>query len=105
MGAYEDLIKALRQTDVMQQILDALDNNPVTLLHAICKEYAASNEPVPDHHLHTSGYLNEVALRILLSAGLLERQPGSRLSVYCYKPTMEGIEYHRRLTNERRGCE
>ncbi len=48
MGAYEELIERLRQTDVMQQVLAALEKEPVTLLYAICKEYEASNEPVPD---------------------------------------------------------
>jgi len=100
MGAYEELIERLRQTDVMQQVLAALDKEPVTLLYAICKEYEASNEPVPDHHLPFSGYLKEVALRTLLSGGLLERQPGGRLSVYSYRPTSDGMECYRRLVRE-----
>jgi len=100
MGAYEDLSEVLRQTGVMQQVLAVLEKDPVTLLHAICKEYEASNELVPDHHLHISGYLKDVALRTLLSAGLLERQPGGRSTVYAYKPTSTGIEYYRRLVNE-----
>ena len=100
MGAYEDLIERLRQTDVMQQVLAALEKEPVALLYAICKEYEASNNPVPDHHLPIVGYLKEVALRTLLSGGLLERQPGGRLSVYSYTPTSDGIECYRRLENE-----
>lgn len=100
MGAYEDLIERLRQTDVMQQVLAALEKEPVTLLYAICKEYEASNEPVPDHHLPISGYLKEVAVRTLLSAGLLERQAGGRLSVYSYRPTSDGMECYRRLVGD-----
>jgi hypothetical protein len=100
MGAYEELIERLRQTDVMQQVLAALEKEPVTLLYAICKEYEASNEPVPDHRLPISGYLKEVALRTLLSGKLLERQPGGRLSVYSYRPTSDGMECYRRLVNE-----
>lgn len=100
MGAYEDLIERLRQTDVMQQVLAALEKEPVTLLYTICKEYEASNEPVPDHHLPVSGYLKEVAVRTLLSGGLLERQPGGRLSVYSYRPTSEGMECYRRLVGD-----
>lgn len=100
MGAYEDLIERLRQTDVMHDVLAALEKEPVALLYAICKEYEASNEPVPDHHLAISGYLKEVALRTLLSGGLLERQPGGRLSLYCYRPTSDGIECYRGLVSE-----
>jgi hypothetical protein len=57
MGAYDDPIERLRQMDVMQQVLAALEKEPVTLLYAICKEYEASNEPVPDHHLPIFGVL------------------------------------------------
>jgi len=100
MGAYEDLIEKLKQTEAVQQVLATLEKEPVTLLHAICKEYEVSNEPVPDHHLLVSGYLKEVALRALLSAGLLERQPGGKLTVHAYKPTSAGMKYYRRLVNE-----
>ncbi|MGB2856319.1 MAG: hypothetical protein WBC61_06720, partial [Dehalococcoidia bacterium] len=78
----------------MQAMLAALEKEPVTLLYAICKE------PVPDHHLHVSGYLKEVALRALLSTGLLERQLGGRLSIYSYKPTPAVIKYYRILVDE-----
>ncbi len=100
MGAYEELIERLRQTDVMSEVLAELEKEPVRLLYAICKEHEASNAPVPDHRLTISGYLKEVALRTLLSGGLLERQPGGRLSVYSYTPTSDGIECYRRLVNE-----
>lgn len=100
MGAHEDLIEKLKQTDVLQQVLGAFEKEPVILLHAICKEYKVSNEPVPDHHLLVSGYLKEVALRALLSAGLMERQPGSKLTVHAYKPTSAGMKYYQRLVNE-----
>ncbi len=84
MGAYEDLSEALRQTDAMQAVLAALEKEPITLLYAICAEYKSSKEPVPDHHLHVSGYLKEVALRALLSTGLLERQT---VAGYLFTPT------------------
>ena len=82
LGAYEDLIETLRQTDVLQQVLAAFEKEPVRLLYAICREYESSKEPVPDHHTPGSGYSKDVALRTLLSAGLLQREPGGRLSVY-----------------------
>ena len=101
MGAYEDLAQVLRQTQVMQQVLTELEKEPVTLLLAICREYEATKEAVPDHHLHLSGYLGEVAMRVLLEAGLIERQPGRRLSVNSYEPTSAGTEYYRKLKGER----
>lgn len=97
MGAYEDLAQVLRQTAPMQQVLAELEKEPVTLLLSICKEYETTKEAVPDHHLHLSGYIGEVAVRILLAAGLIERQPGRRLSVNSYKPTSAGMEYYRKL--------
>ncbi|HEY49878.1 MAG TPA: hypothetical protein G4O13_07525 [Dehalococcoidia bacterium] len=100
MGAYEDLTERLKQTEVVQQVLSALEEEPVALLQAICGEYAVSNEPVPDHHLPISGYLKEVALRTLLSAGLLQREPGGRLSIYAYRPTAEGMKYYKKLLKD-----
>lgn len=100
MGAYEDLAEALRHTDAMQDALAALEREPVELLYAICREYEATSQPVPDHHLHISGYFKDLVLRVLLSGGLLERHPGSRLSIYSYKPTSAAMEYYRRLAKE-----
>ena len=84
----------------MQAVLAALEKEPITLLYAICAGYKSSKEPVPDHHLHVSGCLKEGALRTLLSTGLLERQPGGRLSIHSYKPTQAGIKYYRILVDE-----
>ena len=100
MGAYEDFIQTTRQTEVMQQVLADLEKEPARLLLAICREYEASNEPVSDHHFHVSGYLGEIALRALVSAGLIERQAGGRFAIYRYKPTSAGMEHYRRLTSE-----
>lgn len=102
MGAYEDLVQTIKQTEVMQQALAGLQEEPVKLLRAICKEYEASNEPVSDHHFHLSGYLGEIALRALLSAGLLERQSGDWSSIFRYKPTPAGIEHYKNLIRETR---
>jgi hypothetical protein len=103
MGAYEDLVQTIKQTEVMQQALAGLQEEPVKLLRAICKEYEASNEPVSDHHFHLSGYWGEIALRALLSAGLIEQQSGDRSSIFRYKPTPAGMEHYKRLIRETGG--
>jgi len=100
MGAYADLVRKLRKTEVMREVLASLEREPVALLYAICREYESSGEPVPAHHLRTSGYLTEAALRALVSAGLLQREPGGRLSVYSYRPTSEAMSCYRRLVAE-----
>jgi hypothetical protein len=103
MGAYEDFVQTINQTEVMRQALAGLQEEPGKLLRVICKEYEASNEPVSDHHFHLSGYLGEIALRALLSAGLIERQSGERSSIFCYKPTPAGMEHYKRLIRETGG--
>ncbi|HUV52122.1 MAG TPA: hypothetical protein VMW64_03505 [Dehalococcoidia bacterium] len=103
MGAYEDLVQIIKQSEVMQQVLAGLQEEPVKIMLAICKEYEATNEPVADYHLQLSGYLGEIALRVLMSAGLIERQPGGRFSIFRYKPTSAGIEHYKRLIGETGG--
>jgi hypothetical protein len=102
MGTYEDLVQTIKQTGVMKQALAYLQEEPVKLLLAICKEYEASNEPVSDHHFHLSAYWGEIALQALLSAGLLERESGDRSSIFRYKPTPVGIEHYKNLIRETR---
>jgi hypothetical protein len=41
--------------------------------------------------------LGEAALKALLSAGLIKRQPGRKLSLYSYEPTPEGLEQYEKL--------
>jgi hypothetical protein len=97
MGAYEDLTERLRQTDAVQQVLASLDKEPIAIFNAICSKYEATGQPVPSHHFITTGHIREVALRSLLEAGLLEQQPGKRLSIYSYSPTPEGMKYYKKL--------
>jgi len=44
--------------------------------------------------------MGEAALKALLSAGLIRRQPGGRLSLYCYEPTPEGLEQYEKLKTD-----
>lgn len=100
--AYEEFLQIVRQTEVMQQVLTDFEEEPARLLISICKNYEVSRELVPDHHFHPSGYVGQVALRALVSAGLVERQAGDRFSLYRYKPTPAGMEYYVKLTSEER---
>ena len=97
MGALDDFAGLLGNTEVMKQALKSLKEEPAQLLGDICREYQRTGQLVPDHRLHFTGYLGEATLKALLSAGLIRRQPGERLSLYCYEPTPEGLEQYERL--------
>ena len=97
MSAIDDFAALLEATEVMQQVRKSLKEEPAHLLGDICREYQKTGQPVPDHRLHFVGYMGEAALKALLSAELIRRQPGGRLSLYCYEPTSKGIEQHERL--------
>lgn len=97
MSAIDDFTALLETTEVMTQVLKSLKEEPAHLLGSICREYQRTGQPVPDHRLHFVGYMGEAALKALLSAGLIQRQAGGRLSLYCYEPTSEGFEQYERL--------
>lgn len=97
MSAIDDFTALLEATEVMKQVLKSLKEEPAHLLGSICREYQRTGQPVPDHRLHFVGYMGEAALKALLSAGLIQRQAGGRLSLYCYEPTSEGFEQYERL--------
>lgn len=97
MSAIDDFTALLETTEVMKQVLKSLKEEPAHLLGNICREYQRTGQPVPDHRLHFVGYMGEAALKALLSAGLIQRQTGGRLSLYCYEPTSEGLEQYERL--------
>ena len=90
MSAIDDFIAALEATEVMQQILKNLKEEPAHLFGDICQEYQRTGQPVPDHHLRLTGYMGEDSLKALLSVGLIRRQTGGRLSIYSYEPTTKG---------------
>jgi len=97
LAAIDDFAALLEGTDVMKQVLKTLREEPAHLLGQICQEHQATAQPVPDHHLTFYGYLGEAALKALIAAGLLTRQPGRRMSLYSYQPTQEGLQQYRRL--------
>ncbi|MFQ5996308.1 MAG: hypothetical protein ACE5KP_01615 [Dehalococcoidales bacterium] len=97
MSAVDDFYALLETTEVMQQVRKSLKEEPAHLLGDICREYQRTGQPVPDHRLRFVGYMGEAALKALLSASLISRQPGGRLSLYCYEPTPEGLEHYEKL--------
>ena len=97
MSAIDDFTTLLETTEVMKQVLKSLKEEPAHLLGDICREYQRTGQSMPDHHLQFVGYMGEAALKALLSAGLIRRQPGGRLSLYCYEPTSEGLAQYEKL--------
>lgn len=101
MGAFEDFVKVVKQTETMQALFESLEKEPAKLLAAICREYEATNKAVPDHHLNLSGYFGEAILRALVSANLITREREDRFALYGYKPTEVGLKYHRGMLDEK----
>ena len=86
MSAIDQFVALMETTEVMKQVLKSLKEEPAQLLGQICREFQATGQPVPDHHLHYAGYMGEISLKALLATGLIVRQPGGRVSLYCYEP-------------------
>jgi hypothetical protein len=102
MGAFEDFVEAVKQTETMQALLQSLEKEPAKLLAVICREYEVTNKAVPDHHLNLSGYFGEAILRALVSANLITREREDRFALYVYKPTEAGLKYYRAMLDEKK---
>ena len=102
MGAFEDLVEVVKQTETMQALFQSLEREPAKLLAAICREYEAANKAVPDHHLNLSGYFGEAMLRALVSANLITREREDRFALYGYKPTETGLKYYKAMLKEKK---
>jgi hypothetical protein len=102
MGAFEDFVEVIKQTETMQSLLQSLEREPAKLLAVICREYEANNKAVPDHHLNLSGYFGEAILRALVSANLITREREDRFALYGYKPTEAGLKYYRAMLDEKK---
>lgn len=97
MSTLDNFFTLLEATQVMQQVIRSLKEEPAHLLGHICREHESTGRPVPDHHLNLVGYLGEASLKALISAGLVRQQPGNRLALYCYEPTAEGVKQYEGL--------
>ena len=102
MGAFEDFVDVVKQTETMQALLQNLEREPAKLLAAICREYEATKKAVPDHHLNLAGYFGEAMLRALISAKLVTREREDRFSLYGYKPTKEGLKSYKAMLKEKK---
>jgi hypothetical protein len=102
MGAFEDFVDVVKQTETMQALLQGLEREPAKLLAAICREYEVTNKAVPDHHLNPAGYFGEAMLRSLVSANLITKEREDRFSLYGYEPTEEGLKYYRAMLKEKK---
>jgi hypothetical protein len=102
MGAFEDFVDVVKQTETMQALLQGLEREPAKLLAAICREYEVTNKAVPDHHLNLAGYFGEAMLRSLVSANLITKEREDRFSLYGYEPTEEGLKYYRAMLKEKK---
>ena len=102
MGAFEDFIDVIKQTETMQALLQSLEREPAKLLAAICREYEVTNKAVPDHHLNLAGYFGEAILRALVLANLITREREDRFALYGYKPTEMGLKYYKAMLEEKK---
>ncbi|HUS04322.1 MAG TPA: hypothetical protein VMV76_05365 [Dehalococcoidia bacterium] len=102
MGAFEDFVDVVKQTETMQTLLRGLEREPAKLLVAICKEYEVTHKAVPDHHLNLAGYFGEAMLRALVLANLITKEREDRFSLYGYQPTEEGLKYYKAMLEEKK---
>jgi len=100
MSAIEEFSALIEKTDVMQQVVKSLKEEPANLLTSICQQYRDGGKPVPDHRLRLAGYMSEAALKALIAAGMVKRHPGGGLAVYTFEPTAAGLAECEKLTAE-----
>ncbi|MBI4329949.1 MAG: hypothetical protein HY673_01550 [Chloroflexi bacterium] len=99
-NAYRDFVNEIKKTGVMDYLLKSIEQEPVRLFGIICQNFEKTGKAVPDHLLHPSGYVGEVALKALTSAGLIKYLPGDRLALFRYQPTEEGVKVYKKLAKE-----
>jgi len=100
MSAIDEFTTLMENTEVMKQVFRSIREEPAYRLRDICREYARTGNPVPDHRLQLFGYMGEMAIKALLSAGLVARHSGGTLSLYTYEPTAEGLRHYAGLRDE-----
>lgn len=100
MSAIDDFVALLETTEVVKQILKTMKEEPAYILKDICWHYYKNGGSMPDHQLQFTGYMGEVALKALMSAGLIKKQSGGSVSLYTYEPTEEGLRQYDQLKDE-----
>lgn len=99
-NAYREFINEVKKTEVMDYLLKSIEQEPIRLFGIICRTYEKTGQAVPDHLLHPSGYVGEVALKALTAAGFINYLPGDRLALFRYEPTEEGLKVYKKLVKE-----
>jgi len=99
-SAQHKFLNRIKKTEVVDYLLKSLDEEPVRLLGVICRTYEKTGQPVADHQIHPSGYIGEIALKALVTAGLVKMLPGQRHALFLYEPTEEGIEVFKDMEKE-----
>ena len=100
MGTYEDLTEMLMHTESMVRIKATLEQEPVMILCDICSQYEKNSVPVTHEDVHSSGFIRDLSLKTLMSAELIKREPSGQKSLFCYRPTSNGMKYYRKLLEE-----
>ncbi len=99
-SAHHKFLSRIKKTEVVDYLLKSLDQEPVRLLGVVCRAYEKMGQPVPDHQIHPSGYVGEIAIKALVGAGLLKMLPGQRQALFLYEPTEEGLKVFKELDKE-----
>lgn len=100
MSAIDEFFALLETTEIVKYMMRSLREEPAQLLSDICRGFESTGRPVPDHQLHIGGYMGEAAIKALVSAGLVQREPGGIVSTYSYRPTEVGRKHWERLKAE-----
>ena len=101
MNAREAFVNLVKETNEMQHILQLMEDEPVRIFTTICEEYERTQKPVSDHNVRRSTYLQDIALKALASAGLVEQESGGRISLYQFKPTEKGLAQYHKLIEDK----
>ena len=98
MTTIKDFHELLKSTEIMAQVVNSLEEEPLKLLKDICRKNEQSGQPVPDYNIPVQGYIGDVALKSLVQAGLLDKIDGGKIALYSYQPTGLGNEYCKKLS-------
>ncbi|MFO8143733.1 MAG: hypothetical protein R6T78_03545 [Dehalococcoidales bacterium] len=99
MSDLNEFVSLIEQTEKVKSVIRSVKLEPARLLCSICRDCRKTGAPVPDYSLNLVGYLLDVPLRALLSAGLIEEKSGGRRSLYIYQPTEKGLEQCEKMKN------
>ena len=101
MAAINDFGAAVRETPVVERMLESMVIEASQALRDICKTFQATGEPMGGHHLPAGGYMGEMIVRMLIDANLIEEVEGQeRGYLHRYKPTKDGEKTYATLDKE-----